>query len=92
MAESIIQAINVSIHDYIDISSYNSSTKLFSVLKDGYITIENSTNQNGSIRIVTPNGTLIAGEHSGRVAVYVRKGMSVFINGTVTSARYYSLD
>lgn len=77
----------------VDISGYSTSSNKYVVPSDGYIYINNNTGQTGTAYAYGSNNNVCAlvGGVEGRHSLFVRKGLKIFISGTVAGAYYYQL-
>lgn len=70
----------------VDISSYTSAN--YTTPADGYVFLYNVSPHNGYVQI---GGNTSIGGAAGRFSVFIRKGMTLRVNGDVDTCRFVSL-
>lgn len=81
------------ISTYESITQYTAVTNMYTVPSDGYVNLNNTASQTASIAVRGKTGStqINIGFAGGSHAVYVKKGMRVYINGTTSSAYFMPL-
>lgn len=95
--ESAIGTINTSMTKNglaggVSITSYSSANR-YTIPNDGYVNLNNTSSQTATIRVYgsSGSGNMYVGGVGGSHAVFVRKGMKVWIEGTCSSAYFVAL-
>lgn len=87
----------VTNNSYVDISSYNSTTKIYTTPSDGYIFLVNGSNQTAYAAFIRGGGNYTSGYFqmggvTGRFSVFAKKGTRVYLNGTAGTFRFIALE
>lgn len=96
--ENLIELQSNNLGNYVDIISYNSTTKRYTVPHDGYVRLfcANGTASNWSglcvgkdVEIARAIGN---GTYTGFASVFVKKGMEIYVTGSNNRAWYLPLE
>ena len=82
-----LAASHVTSGSFVNLTSYTSNSQ-YTATSDGYAFVYNSSDLAGFIAV---DGHISVGGGKGRFSVYVRKGMSMYVDGSVTIARFVPL-
>lgn len=85
---------NNSFSAFVNLAEYNNAYNRYTIPCDGYVTVNDTAAGGGHVYVYFPGSStaIITGISGERQALFVKQGMTVYLNGTVTSARFYPLD
>lgn len=83
-----------SFSSFTNLANYTSTGNMYTFPCDGYVTVNDVNSGGGTVRIyfAGTNSYMTVGMSGERQALYAKKGLQAYLNGTVTSARFYPLD
>lgn len=70
----------------IDISSHASSSNKYTTSTDGYVQLQGT-----NAKVILANGNSVMSSNGDLVGIYIKKGMEIYLSGTITLANFIPL-